>query len=526
MLLSGKSLKHDFIRFVSATMASQVVFSLYSMVDGLMVSIGVNEYAMSAVNLAIPFTNALFSIAVLFAVGSSTLIAIFIAQDKRHEADTLFSQNFATLLIIGAVITALVLLFLDPFARLLGADEITLDYVKHYLLGIAPFSVCYLVSYNLEVLVKTDGYPRYALFTVIGGCLTNCVLDYIAIFHLDMGVFGAAVATGISQLATCISYFIHFFSKKCTFRLRKFRFDPRLYARILPIGLSDGVTELCTGLMIFLFNRTVLKCIGTDGVVTYTVIAYATTIIINLMVGVSQGTQPLVSYQYGKEDYPSCRQAPALRAHDRVCACAGAVRAHFPLRAADRARLPLACNAGADRILHSGFPEVQHLVSAAGLQHRHRRLYDSQRAPCARHLHFRRPRARAAKRGAADACRRVRRRGDLVHARSFRGDVPCHVAPVPAQLPQTDRYAGVSPAQCDKIRENKKALEAALPGPFGIPDQTLTGGLTLRSQLSHFMPCSTPSFTAGRLVPHRSLENKDLFDRRFDNPCNIDRQFK
>ena len=306
MLVSGKSLKHDFIRFASATMASQMVFSLYSMVDGLMVSIGVNEYAMSAVNLAIPFTNALFSIAVLFAVGSSTLIAIFLAQDKRHEADTLFSQNFVTLLVLGALATALVLLFLDPFARLLGADEVTLDYVKHYLLGIAPFSVCYLISYNLEVLVKTDGYPRYALFTVIGGCLTNCVLDYIAIFHLNMGVFGAAAATGISQLVTCISYFAHFFSSKCSFRLRRFRFDPHLYARVLPIGLSDGVTELCTGLMIFLFNRTVLRCIGTDGVVTYTVIAYVTTIIINLMVGVSQGAQPLVSFHYGKGEYRAC----------------------------------------------------------------------------------------------------------------------------------------------------------------------------------------------------------------------------
>ena len=306
MLISGKSLKHDFIRFASATMASQMVFSLYSMVDGLMVSIGVNEYAMSAVNLALPFTNALFSIAVLFAVGSSTLIAIFLAQDKRHEADTLFSQNFVTLLVLGALATALVLLFLDPFARLLGADEVTLDYVKHYLLGIAPFSVCYLISYNLEVLVKTDGYPRYALFTVIGGCLTNCVLDYIAIFHLDMGVFGAAAATGISQLVTCISYFAHFFSSKCSFRLRRFRFDPHLYARVLPIGLSDGVTELCTGLMIFLFNRTVLRCIGTDGVVTYTVIAYVTTIIINLMVGVSQGAQPLVSFHYGKGEYRAC----------------------------------------------------------------------------------------------------------------------------------------------------------------------------------------------------------------------------
>ena len=308
MLLSGKSLKHDFIRFVSATMASQVVFSLYSMVDGLMVSIGVNEYAMSAVNLSLPFTNALFSIAVMFAVGSSTLIAIYIAQDKRHEADALFSQNFATLLVIGVLATTLVFVFLEPFAILLGADEITLDYVKEYLIGIAPFSVCFLVSYNLEVLVKTDGYPRYALFTVITGCLTNCVLDYVAIFWLNMGVFGAAAATGISQLVTCVLYLIHFFSKKCTFHLRKFHFDPHLYARILSIGLADGVTELCTGLMIFLFNHTVLRCIGTDGVVTYTVIAYVNTVVINLMVGISQGSQPLVSFHYGKGEHDQCQK--------------------------------------------------------------------------------------------------------------------------------------------------------------------------------------------------------------------------
>ena len=307
MLLSGKSLKHDFVRFVSATVASLMLFSLYSMVDGLMVSIGVNEYAMSAVNLSLPFTNALFSIAVLFGVGSSTLIAIYIAQDKRHEADTLFSQNFTTLLVIGVLATTLVFVFLEPFAILLGADEITLDYVKEYLIGIAPFSVCFLVSYNLEVLVKTDGYPRYALFTVITGCLTNCVLDYVAIFWLNMGVFGAA-ATGISQLVTCVLYLIHFFSKKCTFHLRKFHFDPHLYARILSIGLADGVTELCTGLMIFLFNHTVLRCIGTDGVVTYTVIAYVNTVVINLMVGISQGSQPLVSFHYGKGEHDQCQK--------------------------------------------------------------------------------------------------------------------------------------------------------------------------------------------------------------------------
>ena len=89
MKLTGKSLRSDFARFVSATTASLMVFCLYSVVDGLMVARGVGEYAMSAVNLALPFTNLLFAVAVMFAVGSSTIIAIFMAQKKKREADEL-----------------------------------------------------------------------------------------------------------------------------------------------------------------------------------------------------------------------------------------------------------------------------------------------------------------------------------------------------------------------------------------------------------------------------------------------------
>ena len=289
-----------------------MVFSLYSMVDGLLVSLGVNEYAMSAVNLAIPFTNALFSLAVMFAVGSSTIIAIHLAQGRKEEADGLFSQNFFLLLGVGLLISVAVFAFRDPFAKLLGADEVTLDYVKQYLLGLAPFSACFIISYNLEVLVKTDGYPKLAVISVTTGAVANCILDYIAIFWLDMGVFGAAVATGTSQLITCIIYLAHFFGPKCTFRLRKFRFDPRIYRRLIPIGLSDGVTELCNGLMILIFNRTVQKYLGADGLVTYTVIAYMNTIVINLMMGISQGSQPLVSYRYGKNDSASCKKLLGL----------------------------------------------------------------------------------------------------------------------------------------------------------------------------------------------------------------------
>lgn len=297
-----QSLLKQFFHFSAATVASLMVFSLYSIVDGLFVARGVGEYAMTAVNLSVPFVNLLFSIAVIFAVGTSTIIAYLLGQKNAQSANKLFSQNLATLVVIGVTISVLVLAFTEPLARLLGAEEVTLEYTIHYLQGLAPFAVCFMISYNLEVLVKTDGRPRLALVTVCVGCVTNCVLDYLAIFHWGLGIWGAAAATGLSQLLTCIIYLTHFLGKHTTFHPVRFRMDWKIYRRLLPIGISDGLTELCNGLMIFLFNHTILRCIGTDGLVAYTIIAYANTLVINITMGVSQGSQPLISFQNGRGD--------------------------------------------------------------------------------------------------------------------------------------------------------------------------------------------------------------------------------
>ncbi|MBQ0038790.1 MAG: MATE family efflux transporter [Clostridiales bacterium] len=303
----SRSMLSNFIRYAAATVSSLMVFSLYSIVDGLFVARGLGEYAMSAVTLSNPFLSAMFSIAVAFAVGSSTIIAIDLAQGKRDEANALFSQDLVLLLGIGLTITALVFLFPEPLARLLGARDVTLPYVMDYLRGIAPFACCFIVSYNLEILVKTDGYPRIAILSVTCGCVTNCVLDYLAIFVLKWGIRSAATATGLSQLLTCVIYFAHFFGKHTTFHPVRFKMDWGIYRRLIPLGISDGVTELCNGLMIFLFNHTILRCIGQNGLVSYSIIAYANTMVINIMMGVSQGTQPLVSYQYGRQDRRNCR---------------------------------------------------------------------------------------------------------------------------------------------------------------------------------------------------------------------------
>ena len=307
-MLNERSLLSQFLHFVAATVASLMVFSLYSIVDGLMVSKGVGEYAMAAVNLAVPFTNVLFSIGIIFAVGTSTIIAIYLGKGEGEKANSLFSQNTVLLTCIGLAITVLVFVFLEPFAVLLGAKGVTYQYTIDYLRGLAPFAVCFIVSYNMEVLIKTDGYPKIAILTVIAGCLTNCVLDYVAIFILDWGTWGAAFATGLSQLLTCVIYLRHFLRGHNTFHFVRFRMDWSIYKRLLPIGVADGVTELCNGVMIFLFNRVILRCLGDDGLVCYTIIAYVNTLIVNTMLGISQGSQPLVSYHYGKEDAPGYRK--------------------------------------------------------------------------------------------------------------------------------------------------------------------------------------------------------------------------
>ena len=123
MRLEGKSLKSDFLRFIIPSIIAQWVFSLYTMVDGIFVARGVSEVALTAVNISMPFTTGLFSVSILFAVGNSTIVAILLGQGERQKANEVFTQNVVLLCILSVLITILVMIFLDPFARFLGATD-------------------------------------------------------------------------------------------------------------------------------------------------------------------------------------------------------------------------------------------------------------------------------------------------------------------------------------------------------------------------------------------------------------------
>lgn len=300
MNFENMSLKKGFWRFIWPSVVAQWIFALYTMVDGMFVARGVSEVALSAVNIASPFVNFLFSVSILFAVGTSTIVAICLGKDEKQMADEVYTQSMFVLLIVSAIITVGVFFNIDRVAVFLGATESTMEFVKHYILSILPFGCCFIIAYSFEILVKTDGYPKFATIAVTTGAVVNCILDYLFVMVFRWGVVGAGVATGMSQCLLVFLYLSHFLSPKATIRFRRFRWDFRQIIRSIKIGMSSCLTEFSAGITVFLFNHTILKYLGNDGIISYTIIAYVNTIVVMSLAGIAQGAQPMVSFYYGK----------------------------------------------------------------------------------------------------------------------------------------------------------------------------------------------------------------------------------
>lgn len=284
------------------------IFSLYTMVDGIFVSWGVNEHALAAVNLSMPFVNFIFAVGIIFATGTSTVISIALGEKDRKKACRYFNQNLLVVGIVCIMISVFTMLNLDKVCIFLGGGEETLQYVKDYIGTVAPFAIFFAVSYNLEVQVKADGSPQVSSIGVCSCGLMNVLLDYIFVMHLNWGIKGAAFATGLAQVTSTLVFVLYFIFKRHRLQFGYFGFEFSAYKRILPLGLSEGLTELSGAIIIFAFNLAIIRVLGEDKVTCYTVISYINTMVISTMSGISQGIQPITSYYLGSGKRDCCHR--------------------------------------------------------------------------------------------------------------------------------------------------------------------------------------------------------------------------
>ena len=273
-----------------------IIFSLYSMVDGFFVSKYVGVEALSAVNLSMPFINIVFALGIIAAVGSQTMCGVFIGRKNYMKANKIFSFNIKTVTIFSIILTVLFYFNMDTIARLLGATEELGPLVIEYLGHIVYFVPFLMISYNFEVMVKVDGFPRLAVATVITCGLSNVILDYVL------------VATGFSQVISTVVYLIHFTVGKSNLEFVEVKFSFDTLKSIFSLGVGDFVSEVGIAMIVLFYNIFIIKFLGEKSIATFSVISYVNNLALTCFAGITQGTQPLLSYYYGKKDYDSLKK--------------------------------------------------------------------------------------------------------------------------------------------------------------------------------------------------------------------------
>lgn len=306
------SVKKQFFKYLVPSVSAMWFFSIYTMVDGMFVGRGVGDKALAAVNLAMPFVNTVFAVALLIAVGASTWITYYMGQGNTEKGNHLFSMTIFMVASIGVLITSLSLFFLDPLVTFLGATEETYGYVKDYLGIVISFSTFFMVAYTLEVLVKADGFPSLSITYVTLAAVINIVFDYLLVIRFGMGIKGAAYATGLAQFLSCMAFLIHFLRKKGQLRFVKPVLQWSDIQAILRVGFPESLTELSIGFTTFIFNFFIIRWIGPHGIAAFGVLMYLNNLVMMTMIGINQGMQPLVSYFNGKNDQDSIRSIIGL----------------------------------------------------------------------------------------------------------------------------------------------------------------------------------------------------------------------
>lgn len=290
----------SFFKYVSLNILGMIGLSFCILTDTFFISRGVGANGLTSLNLAIPIYSLITAVAVMIGIGAATKYAILKSQNDHNEANSFFTHAF----IFGIGIGVLLLIFgasnADTIGRLMGADEITHKMTTSYLRTLFCFAPFYITNNVLLAFIRNDNAPKLAMAGTIIGNFGNIIFDYIFIFPFQMGMFGAALATGFSPVISIIILSTHFIRKQNQFQLTRCRFYPKHLLKILALGVSSFINEISSGVVIVVFNIVILSLEGNIGVAAFGVITNLALVFIAVFNGISQGAQPLISTNYGQ----------------------------------------------------------------------------------------------------------------------------------------------------------------------------------------------------------------------------------
>ncbi len=290
----------DFARYVSLNVISMIGLSFYILADTFFIANGVGSVGLTALNLVLPLWSLISGLGLMIGIGAGISFSIKRGKNNERGANKVFTHAILMGLVIGIIITVIGVIFSYDIAVILGADEVVAPLASEYLKTLLSFSTVFIINYIITAFVRNDNDPNLAMIAMILGSLSNIVLDYVFIYPFKLGMFGAALATGTTPILSLIILSIHFIRKKNNFKIIKCKFNFAYIKGIISLGIPSFITEFSSGIIILLFNYTILRISNNTGVAAYGVIANLALIVVAIFTGIAQGIQPIISKSYGE----------------------------------------------------------------------------------------------------------------------------------------------------------------------------------------------------------------------------------
>lgn len=306
--MSNSSNLKKFAKYASLNVLGMAFLSCYIIADTYFISKGLGEKGLAALNLAIPVYSAIHGCGLMIGMGGGAKYSIHREREEKTTTNALFTNSLYAAGAASVLFLLAGIFFSNQITALLGADDEVFHMTNVYLKVILIFAPAFIMNNVFTCFVRNDGAPTFAAVAMSVGSVANIILDYIFVFPMNMGIFGAVLATGFSPVISMSILSYRQIKKLSGFRAIKTAVDFKNIFSIITLGFPSLITELSSGIVIIVFNFIILNLEGNVGVAAYGVVANISIVVIAAYTGIAQGMQPLVSAAYGKRDKASIKQ--------------------------------------------------------------------------------------------------------------------------------------------------------------------------------------------------------------------------
>lgn len=288
-----------------------VVMSLYNIIDHIFIGQGVGSDAIAGLAITFPVMNLSTAVGTLVGAGAAARISIVLGQNDKRKAELILGNSLVLTLLFGFIYILIFAIFLDDILRLFGASDITLPYAHDFMAYILPGMLLTNLCFSFNNIMRASGYPTRAMVTMFIGAGLNVMLAPLFIFVLDMGIKGAAIATDISMAISTIFVMTHFFSKKSELHFKPgiYRLRWTIFTSITAIGAAPFCVNMAGSAVNGIVNN-ILQAQGGDSAVgALGILMTYAQLLVMVVIGITQGMQPIVGYNYGAHKFDRLKKA-------------------------------------------------------------------------------------------------------------------------------------------------------------------------------------------------------------------------